>query len=94
MKSSQQTSSSWRAGVLSETGAPRSLEVLSAPRRPVSQSFRAPGDTNLPPLLLTYRTAQRLRELALVLVVLTRGRLGYDRYRQEEPYLTTAPMRG
>jgi uncharacterized protein len=29
--------------------------------------------------------------LALVLIVLTRGRLGYDRYRQEEPYLATAP---
>ena len=32
--------------------------------------------------------------LALVLVVLTRGRLGYDRYRQEEPYLATAPTQG
>ena len=30
----------------------------------------------------------------LVLVVLTRGRLGYDRYRQEEPYLATAPTQG
>jgi uncharacterized protein len=29
--------------------------------------------------------------LALVLIVLTRGRLGYKRYRQEEPYLATAP---
>jgi hypothetical protein len=29
--------------------------------------------------------------LALVLVVLTRGRLGYKRYRQEEPHLATAP---
>jgi uncharacterized protein len=29
--------------------------------------------------------------LALVLVVSTRGRLGYERYRQEEPYLATAP---
>jgi uncharacterized protein len=29
--------------------------------------------------------------LTLVLIVLTRGRLGYDRYRQEEPYLATAP---
>jgi uncharacterized protein len=32
--------------------------------------------------------------LALVLVVLTRGRLGYERYRQEEPYLATAPTQG
>jgi uncharacterized protein len=32
--------------------------------------------------------------LALVLVVLTRGRLGYNRYRQEEPYLATAPTQG
>jgi predicted lysophospholipase L1 biosynthesis ABC-type transport system permease subunit len=32
--------------------------------------------------------------LALVLIVLTRGRLGYDRYRQEEPYLATAPTQG
>ena len=32
--------------------------------------------------------------LALVLVVLTRGRLGYERYRQEEPYLATAPTLG
>jgi uncharacterized protein len=29
--------------------------------------------------------------LALVLVVSTRGRLDYERYRQEEPYLATAP---
>jgi uncharacterized protein len=29
--------------------------------------------------------------LALVLVVLTRGRLAYERYRQEEPHLATAP---
>jgi membrane protease YdiL (CAAX protease family) len=32
--------------------------------------------------------------LALVLVVLTRGRLGYRHYRQEEPYLATAPTQG
>jgi membrane protease YdiL (CAAX protease family) len=32
--------------------------------------------------------------LVVVLVVLTRGRLGYERYRQEEPYLATAPMLG
>jgi hypothetical protein len=32
--------------------------------------------------------------LALVLVVLSRGRLGYERYRQEEPYLATAPTQG
>jgi membrane protease YdiL (CAAX protease family) len=32
--------------------------------------------------------------LALVLVVLTRGRLGYERYRQEVPYLATAPTQG
>src|SRR5829696_7723832 len=32
--------------------------------------------------------------LALVLVVLTRGRLGYERYRQEVPYPATAPTQG
>jgi membrane protease YdiL (CAAX protease family) len=32
--------------------------------------------------------------LALVLVVLTRGRLGYERYLQDEPYLATAPELG
>ena len=32
--------------------------------------------------------------LTLVLIVLTRGRLGYERYRQEEPYLATAPTQG
>jgi uncharacterized protein len=31
---------------------------------------------------------------ALVLVVLTRGQLGYRHYRQEEPYLATAPTQG
>jgi uncharacterized protein len=32
--------------------------------------------------------------LALVLVVLTRGQLGYRHYRQEGPYLATAPTQG
>jgi len=32
--------------------------------------------------------------LALMLIVLTRGRLGYERYRQEVPYLATAPTQG
>jgi uncharacterized protein len=58
-------------------------------------------DTFSAPLLALFSPSQMANSLllsfgalALVLVVLTRGRLGYERYRQEEPYLATAPTQG
>jgi membrane protease YdiL (CAAX protease family) len=58
-------------------------------------------DTFSAPLLALFSPSQMANSLllsfgalALALVVLTRGRLGYECYRQEEPYLATAPTQG